>query len=450
MSSEVDYKEYLAARLLAENHPVTYRLLSRAVKTHVNKAKQMLYEFHKIQNAKKPQSIHATYLVTGRKRTLKHTNGLNGKDGEDAVMQDSPFPSSVPEPQEPPEEPIPTTSIVLVREEELEKTKAEFSDITSIHIYSLESGAIEDLGILTLCNAEVPAQSKNDDPLELWQLYGCIHNPYIKRRTPKSSITASKSSSKPTAQPAAKSQQPSASAAPAASKPSNTKPSATAPAKATLKRSDSSKSNASKKGPHAGDIFKSFAKAKPPKPKETATPSATDDSPMAGMSEDEGSDSEPDRSTTQVDEAKAAAAREEKEARQEELRKMMEEDLVMEDAAASTSPQDTADMDEASQDTPAATPLDTQKKDEPKPVETVVTEGGRRRGKRRVTKRKKVKDADGYLVTKEESVWESFSEDEKPPEPKKPKPAAFSTAKGGKKGGVAKGQGSIASFFKKA
>lgn len=51
-------------------------------------------------------------------------------------------------------------------------------------------------------------------------------------------------------------------------------------------------------------------------------------------------------------------------------------------------------------------------------------------------------------MTKEEAVWESFSEEE--PEPKKLKPAPTkpgSTAKG--KAGGKHAQGSIASFFKK-
>lgn len=122
------------------------------------------------------------------------------------------------------------------------------------------------------------------------------------------------------------------------------------------------------------------------------------------MSEDEGSGSDPeDRSAApKVDEAKVAAARKEKEARQEELRKMMEEDVEMADAPTPT-PQD-ANIDEASQDVdedPTAAPLDSQDAAPSKPAETetVVVEGGRRRGKRRVTKRKKVKDAEGYLGT---------------------------------------------------
>jgi hypothetical protein len=50
-------------------------------------------------------------------------------------------------------------------------------------------------------------------------------------------------------------------------------------------------------------------------------------------------------------------------------------------------------------------------------------------------------------VTKEEPVWESFSEDEAPPPPKH-KAAAPSTAKS-KKSAAKAGQGNIMSFFGK-
>jgi DNA polymerase delta subunit 3 len=103
---------------------------------------------------------------------------------------------------------------------------------------------------------------------------------------------------------------------------------------------------------------------------------------------------------------------------------------------------------------------ETPKEEEPEP--TVTVQNGRRRGKRRVMKKKTVKDEEGYLgkhglalssnirlpspVTKEEAVWESFSEDE--PEPKRAKPAPKPSLKG--KPAAKKGQGNIASFFKKA
>jgi DNA polymerase delta subunit 3 len=150
--AEEQYKDYLAARVLTEHKPVTYRLLSRAVNTNVNTAKQsvqlvqaseyqltgyrMLFEFHKSQNARKPNSVHATYLVTGTPRRTEKTNGAHGRKGEDANMRSSPFMSSIPAPEEPVDSdyisesddedtPAPKgvkeTQIVLVREEDLER-----------------------------------------------------------------------------------------------------------------------------------------------------------------------------------------------------------------------------------------------------------------------------------------------------------------------------------------
>ena len=75
----------------------------------------------------------------------------------------------------------------------------------------------------------------------------------------------------------------------------------------------------------------------------------------------------------------------------------------------------------------------------------VIVQGGRRRGRRQVKKKKTVKDEEGYLVTREELVWESFSEDE--PAPSKPK-STLTTSKSSKSSGKP-GQGNIMSFFSK-
>jgi DNA polymerase delta subunit 3 len=80
----------------------------------------MLFDFHQNQNARKPNSIHATYLIAGRQRKPEHASGANGKDGEDVSMRSSPFMSSMPEPEEPAREPVKETTIILVREEELQ------------------------------------------------------------------------------------------------------------------------------------------------------------------------------------------------------------------------------------------------------------------------------------------------------------------------------------------
>jgi DNA polymerase delta subunit 3 len=82
----------------------------------------MLYDFYTQENAKKPHSLHATYILAGRKRSVEQSNGANGRDGEDIVMQSSPPRSSMPlsEPDQVAETPISRSSVVLVKEEELE------------------------------------------------------------------------------------------------------------------------------------------------------------------------------------------------------------------------------------------------------------------------------------------------------------------------------------------
>tara|TARA_R110002003_G_scaffold595_14_gene20823 strand:- start:9396 stop:9830 length:435 start_codon:yes stop_codon:yes gene_type:complete len=92
----------------------------------------MLFDFHQQQNAKKPNSVHATYLVTGRKRIPPHPNGAHSKDGEDVAMRSSPFMSSMPEPDESAEEPIGRTAVVLVREEELQSACARTCGTTAL------------------------------------------------------------------------------------------------------------------------------------------------------------------------------------------------------------------------------------------------------------------------------------------------------------------------------
>ena len=85
----------------------------------------------------------------------------------------------------------------------------------------------------------------------------------------------------------------------------------------------------------------------------------------------------------------------------------------------------------------------------------VSTTGGRRRGRRRIMKKKHFKDAEGYMVTKEEPAWESFSEDEKvaPPQTKKPTgmPSSAKSSKDDKekRSSGKSGQGNIMKFFSK-
>jgi DNA polymerase delta subunit 3 len=111
---------------------------------------------------------------------------------------------------------------------------------------------------------------------------------------------------------------------------------------------------------------------------------------------------------------------------------------------------DSQDAPTEDKETPEASTSQEAQKIEPEEP-TVVVQGGRRRGRRQVKKKMTVKDEEGYLVTKEELVWESFSEDE--PAPPKPKSSGFTSSgasKAGKSGAKGtQGKGNIMSFFSK-
>jgi DNA polymerase delta subunit 3 len=78
-------------------------------------------------------------------------------------------------------------------------------------------------------------------------------------------------------------------------------------------------------------------------------------------------------------------------------------------------------------------------------LEAVNTEPTRRRGRRKVMKKRTMKDEEGYLVTKEEAVWES-----EPASQPKPKSQPRSSSGTGKASGKAAGKGgNIKSFFGK-
>jgi hypothetical protein len=83
---------------------------------------RMLFDFHKTQNEKQSKSVHATYVVSGLKRQDVEAPV---KDGDDTVMNSSPFPSSYmmsSAPQMTPETVI--RSISFAREEELKGSAA--------------------------------------------------------------------------------------------------------------------------------------------------------------------------------------------------------------------------------------------------------------------------------------------------------------------------------------
>jgi DNA polymerase delta subunit 3 len=360
----------------------------------------MLFDFHQKQNAKKPGSVHATYLITGTRTPPKpqHHANADTQDGQDAVMQSSPpVPnSSAPQAPEDDAEPAPVRSVLLVKEEHLSQAKATFEKITGMHVYSLAAGGLSDLNSLTECNRKIAVECASEDPLVAWKQYGTIQNPNVKRRTQKrpplpATSNAKEAPAKAKPAPALEKQ-----ATKASNEPEPTSAKATpVPEKNTdaTKKKTATKPVTLKR--EASSIFKSFAKGanKAKKPASTESSAAPSPAPVPAEDESMGGMSDDDIDSAAVDEeieVDAGTGRSKKD-READLKAMMDaDDEEMKDVAdgASDNALD-APKDEEKEESQEST------KEEPK--ETLTVENGRRRGRRRVMKKKTVKDDEGYL-----------------------------------------------------
>lgn len=486
-----DSKTYLATEVMSEQRTVSYRTLSRALKVHVNAAKCMLYEFYEHENKKRAGSLYATYILSGVKKPLQPpevTNGDTNRHEDDHEMPPSsppPLTSSMLDPskEEVADEQderfrVPVTTISLVREDSLESTKAQYEKISSIHLYSLSPYRIQDLVTLTDVGREIFANTfVKEDPLIHNKTYGVIHNSEVRRRkggrpiieasAPK--FKAVKEDSKSTA-----------------AEPRGDSESKVGAVKPILKKENSASDNISKSLARSSnakkdksDLFKSFTKtsSKPKLNREDSGTSAsgTEDTKMIdadeeGESEDEAMFLDTKTKKPATSKKRGSDAKKEREDKAAKLRKMMEDDEEdpevpnVEDASGvkagapvvrdSDNDEQMADGNEdvawSESDTEKERQKATAKDNSAKQGEVnVKTEPKRRRGKRKVMKKKTTKDEDGYLVTKEEAVWESFSEDE--PEPKKPKPSfPTNSAKGSSQTKSTTGKsGGIMNFFGK-
>lgn len=75
--------------------------------------RRMLYEFHRSQNAKRPGTVHATYLVYGTKKALVvQSPHQNGSDGDIEMSSSAPEVESL-------AEVVPTSTLSLIPEEQL-------------------------------------------------------------------------------------------------------------------------------------------------------------------------------------------------------------------------------------------------------------------------------------------------------------------------------------------
>jgi DNA polymerase delta subunit 3 len=458
----------------------------------------MLYEFHRQQNGKKPGTVHATYLISGTKRKEEPlaSNGGVQKDGEDDYMQSSPFiNSSMPQHEEGTGE-SGVLSITLVREENLEgrtplhssRVDAKISCRGAVTIWAyffnpylqprttsfegtapspyglLEAHETQDLQVLSDVTRQIQELCATEDPLEFAPKYGTIINKNVKRRTGKRPVPAPAAATIPAkAQPAKEAPKPSVTSIKQEAKPlqsstakdffgkgkEKTKPT---PAAATASNPSSKESTPN---PPAlkrdnSSIFKAFAKGKPKLERQgTDSSAAAEDSPMKDVSDDEEETyvPPPQPASTEIVDSDRKSRKE----REAALKKMMEDDDEEEEEEVVSKPVEVKEREKSVE----------VKEEEP----SAVVSSGRRRGRRRVMKKKTFRDEEGYLgmsstclysffyywhkaVTKDEPVWESFSEDE-PVAPLKPKVQSSTTASKAKKPAAKAGQGNIMSFFGK-
>ncbi|UPL03293.1 hypothetical protein LCI18_014227 [Fusarium solani-melongenae] len=433
-----EHRKFLADRLLSEELPITYRVLSRALAVHVNTAKEMLYDFHKYQNASRANSVYATYLVYGiRSSDNQESDGdvkMSSSAAENEALSET----------------VPVTTMTLAREEELSDILADYQQVTSIHVYSLAPHPQRDLSLLLDVSTQLSEYPKDEDAFAASKKYGFISNPQARKRDRKGrpqapAIQRETASSKPA--PAAKAKEELSTAKSEAAEAKPTKKEASAPSsKEATSTSSGSKKPAAKKA-MAGSIMQSFAKAaaRPPKPKPAPK---EEDTSMALSDDGEADDSDivASKSKPAVD---AEEVRRKRQEREDALRKMMEDDD--EDDNKEDSDKEEEQEDEEMEEAPEPEPEPEEPK-EKKPSEVISSSGdGRRRGKRRVMKKKRILDDQGYMVTIQEEGWESFSEEEAPKPAKKlaPTPAPSSSAGSKAKKPAPKGQGNIMSFFSK-
>ncbi|KAL8853521.1 MAG: hypothetical protein Q9221_001680 [Calogaya cf. arnoldii] len=414
----------------------------------------LLFQFHKQQNAKKPGSVHAVYLVTGYIVPVTPTSSTRDEqaDGEDAHMQSSPFmSSSMPQPVEEDAQ-LAVKTVTICREEDLEGKEILYSNIQ----------------LLSECNRALIAKHATEDPLQAGAKYGTIQNPRVKRKTGPRPLPAhaTPTASKGTLGPKASTPAVKAETKPNPARETKALPSKTASRSEAKPKDETPQQSSQQKKPatktpglkrEQSDIFRSFAKPSNKVSRENTGSSAgtspapkveipaPEEAPDAPQDESMDDDSEGEQLEDSIISAEKAAKskRATRSEREDQLKKLLDDD---DDEAMNT-----PSMDDDHQNQEPPTVEAPGERGEEQPVASAAAtaaSGGRRRGRRKVMKKKTIKDEEGYLVTKEEPGWESFSEDEPVPKAATPLSSAPSNPKGKKTAGKP-GQGNIMSFFGK-
>lgn len=273
---------------------------------------------------------------------------------------------------------------------------AEYEQVTSFHVYSLAPFPQKDLALLADVAKSLSEYRKIEDAAKTLDTYGVIANPQARKKERKGPPPVPVSS----APPAVKKEPPSTMPKPSQADKVKQETKETPSVDSTPSSSAGKKPPATLKRGASGGIMQSFAKAaaKPPKPKPEPKPKEEDTS-MALSDDGEADDADlPAGKAIDLE----ALKRTRKE-REEQLMRMMEdpEDEVKEEAKKEDEQSD-EEMEEASEPEPEPEPEQEPepepKEEEKEPAEVISnSSNGRRRGKRRVMKKKRILDDQGYM-----------------------------------------------------
>lgn len=270
----------------------------------------------------------------------------------------------------------------------------EYQEVTSIHIYSLAPRPQSDVALLADVANSVSEMYKKGEPLLDASKFGIISNPSVRRRDPKGRPASLTVSSSGTAKQEKGPEKP----APVA----RTKQDATGkPTTDTAPPSSTGKvaTPMAKRG-GAGGILQSFAKAAsipPAKPK----PAIDEEETSAAALSDDGEADDSDVPSAKKTSTTPDATKKSRKEREESLRRMMEEENDSDEESDIEEMGDAPELEPEPEPEPELEPeqpaSDT-KPEENEPAEVFSkSENGRRRGKRRVMKKKRILDDQGYM-----------------------------------------------------
>ncbi|CBQ68376.1 conserved hypothetical protein [Sporisorium reilianum SRZ2] len=195
MAPATDPTSLLTAWLQRDKKLVTYRLLSRELRIHVDDAKTQLAAFYKSNKDK--SHLDATYILIGTPATAQaEPEAATTADEHDEVHDGDDKPVSSSSSTAPPRSfldsrvthrqtpaSVPRQVIRLVSADDLEQARSSLEHISSCHIYSISPGRLRDATQLTAVQHDLHTQQKYADT---WQQtnrgvdLGVIVNPNIK------------------------------------------------------------------------------------------------------------------------------------------------------------------------------------------------------------------------------------------------------------------------------